>query len=290
MFRRVRKQTGKETGYRHKHTLGQNFIQDEQLLQQLAELSGVTQKDTVVEIGPGFGSMTRYLSQNASQVLAIEYDEDLKPFLEARLAGCGNVTILYQDVLKTNLAEEVRKRFGKPECLRVAANIPYYITSELIEQVTSQLPEAESIALMVQKEVAEKIIAVPGKEGYGLLSLEIQWRYVPEILMNVPREHFEPQPKVDSSFMLLTKRQSQPFPVQNEKHLQKLIRAAFSAKRKTLANNLSSVLHVDKEDCCGCLRTMGLKESQRAEEMGLAEFCRLSDLLRACDGGDEDAK
>ena len=220
----------------------------------------------------------------------INSPEDLKPFLEARLAGCGNVTILYQDVLKTNLAEEVRKRFGKPECLRVAANIPYYITSELIEQVTSQLPEAESIALMVQKEVAEKIIAVPGKEGYGLLSLEIQWRYVPEILMNVPREHFEPQPKVDSSFVLLTKRQSQPFPVQNEKHLQKLIRAAFSAKRKTLANNLSSVLHVDKEDCCSCLRTMGLKESQRAEEMGLAEFCRLSDLLRACDGGDEDAK
>ena len=261
-----------------KHALGQNFILDDGLLSELADLSGVTREDTVLEIGPGMGTLTRALSERAQRVLCVEYDETLRPYLEARLSGCKNVEILFADALGIRFDKEIRERFGEAAPLRVCANLPYYITSELITKLTQELPDARSMALMVQREVADKMRSVPGEDGYGPLALRLQRRYAVRIAKEVPRDCFEPKPRVDSAFVVLDRLDAPAVPVKDEAKLERLIRMAFAMRRKTLMNNLGA-MGIPREESRRILQKMGLPESVRAEEMSLAEFCALADRI-----------
>ena len=278
-MRRTQKKNQKsDRAFHTKHALGQNFITDESRLNELADLSGVTHEDTVLEIGPGMGTLTKALSDRAARVLAIEYDETLRPYLEVRLHGCNNVQVLYADALRVPLKQTLKETFGTISDLRVCANLPYYITSELIAKLTRELPEACSMAFMVQQEVAEKMLAAPGNEGYGPLALTLQWHYDLNIAKEVPRECFEPQPKVDSAFVVLRRRKTAPYPVRDDAKLERFIRGSFAMRRKTLMNNLGG-LGIPREKCRTCLQSLGLPESVRAEELGLRDFCVLCDEL-----------
>lgn len=278
MRKTQRKTQQSDRAFRAKHALGQNFITDESLLNELADLSGVTHEDTVLEIGPGMGTLTKALSDRSARVLAIEYDESLRPYLEVRLHGCNNVQVRFADALKVPLKQTLQEIFGEVSKLCVCANLPYYITSELIAKLTRELPEARSMAFMVQREVAEKMLAAPGDEGYGPLALTLQWRYDLRIAKEVPRECFEPQPKVDSAFVVLDRLEVSPYPVRDEAKLERFIKGAFAMRRKTLMNNLGG-LGVPREKCRACLGVLGLPESVRAEELSLKDFCVLCDEL-----------
>ena len=266
-------------GHAQKHSLGQNFINDEDLLEELAQLSLVTPEDCVLEIGPGMGTLTRHLSAHCAKLAAVEIDTDLRPFLEVALEGHPNAEVVFADVMKTDLRALCREHFGEGASVRVAANLPYYITTDILEKLMRELPEAKSVAVMVQKEVAEKLTAGPREDGYGPLSLICRWYYEPEIARIVPAECFDPKPKVDSAFLLFRRRAEHPFAVDSEQMLLRLIRGAFVMKRKTLVNNLCRMFPLDREHAEGCVLAAGLGATVRAEEMELADYSRLADVL-----------
>ena len=213
--------------FHHKHSLGQNFIEDEALLEQLAALSQVTQADCVLEIGPGFGALTRPLARRARQVTALEIDAALLPILHVALERFDNVRVVQGDVMKTDLRALVRSSFGESCSLRVAANLPYYITTDVLTKLLLTLPEAKSIAVMIQKEVGDKLLSRPGEEGYGPLAILCQYFCEVSRALDVPAACFTPPPKVDSSFMLLTRRAEKPHAAADEALLLRLVRGAW---------------------------------------------------------------
>lgn len=264
-----------KTQFHQKHSLGQNFIEDEALLEQLAELSLVTKEDCALEIGPGFGALTKPLSRRAKQVVSLEIDKTLIPILRVTLEHCPNVRVVCGDVMKTDLAALVRDAFGESASLRVAANLPYYITTDVLVKLLTGLPQAKSIAVMIQKEVGDKLLSLPGEEGYGPLALLSQYTCRVRRALDVPAACFTPVPKVDSSFMVLERRDEPPFPVADEALLLKLIRAAFAMRRKTLVNNLVSGFQLSREEAGACLAAAQIDERARAQEIDLEAFCRL---------------
>ena len=270
--------------FRNSHALVQSFILNEELLDELASLSCIENHDIVLEIGPGMGGLTCELAKRAKRVFAVEADERLRPYLELSLSKYNNISICFADVLKLNLRDEIESRYGIVDSLRVAANLPYYITSELIQKLTRELPDARTMALMVQKEVAEKMIAVPGNAGYGPLSLLLQWQYDVQIVRSIPRTEFEPAPKVDSAFVLLKKKIEKQSSTIDEEHLFKLIRSAFLQKRKTLCNSLAAAGY-DKDLCKQTLDKLNIDPHARAEELYLNDYCRfLSNYQKSCQG------
>lgn len=267
--------------FHHKHSLGQNFIEDEALLEQLAELSLVTQEDCVLEIGPGFGALTKPLARRAKRVLALEIDAALLPILRVALEHSENASVLQGDVMKTRLAPLVSEVFGEGASLRVAANLPYYITTDVLNKLLIELPQAKSIAVMIQKEVGDKLLSGPGDEGYGPLAILCQFYYDVRRALDVPAACFTPPPKVDSSFMLLVRRE-QPLVVPADEALfLKLVRAAFVMRRKTLVNNLVSGFSLSREEAATLLEEAGIRTQARAEELSIEAFCALSDRLAA---------
>lgn len=265
--------------FHQKHSLGQNFIEDEALLEQLAELSLVTQEDCVLEIGPGFGALTKPLARRAKEIVSLEIDRALIPILRVALDHCPNVRVICGDVMKTDLAALTGKAFGENASLRVAANLPYYITTDVLTKLLTDLPQARSIAVMVQKEVGDKLLSIPGDEGYGPLALFSQYFCHVSRALDVPAACFTPVPKVDSSFMVLERRSAPPFPVENEALLLKLIKSAFAMRRKTLVNNLVSGFQISRETAGSCLEAAQIGERARAQEVGLESFCRLAGQL-----------
>ena len=189
--------------FRHKHSLGQNFIEDEALLEQLAEYSLVTDEDCVLEIGPGFGALTKPLARRAKQIVSLEIDQTLFPILNVALESYKNASVVHGDVMKTDLAALAEEKFGTECSLRVAANLPYYITTDVLTKLLLTLPQAKSIAVMIQKEVGDKLLSVPGDEGYGPLAILCQYFCNVQRAVDVPAACFTPPPKVDSSFMVL---------------------------------------------------------------------------------------
>ena len=267
--------------FHHKHSLGQNFIEDEALLEQLAELSLVTQEDCVLEIGPGFGALTKPLARRAKRVLALEIDAALLPILRVALEHSENASVLQGDVMKTRLAPLVSEAFGEGASLRVAANLPYYITTDVLNKLLIELPQAKSIAVMIQKEVGDKLLSGPGDEGYGPLAILCQFYYDVRRALDVPAACFTPPPKVDSSFMLLVRRE-QPLVVPADEALfLKLVRAAFVMRRKTLVNKLVSGFSLSREEAATLLEEAGIRTQARAEELSIEAFCALSDRLAA---------
>lgn len=265
--------------FHHKHSLGQNFIEDEALLEQLAELSLVTGEDSVLEIGPGLGSLTKPLAARAKEVVSLEIDRTLIPILNVTLEKCPNAQVIEGDVMKTDLAALVNERFGEDCSLRVAANLPYYITTDVLTKLLRELPQAKSIAVMIQSEVGDKLLAGPGEDGYGPLTILCQYYCDVRRALDVPAACFTPPPKVDSAFMVLEKRDAPLRPVKDEKLLWRLVRASFAMRRKTLVNNLMSGLSITREAAQGCILAAGLDEKARAEELSVENFCVLCEKI-----------
>ena len=240
--------------------------------------SGVTKQDDVLEIGPGSGSMTAHLCDAAHHVLSVELDERLIPLLEAFLREKPNFTLVQGDILSLNL-REVTSPLQKP--ISVVANIPYYITTPLITLMLSCGVPIRRMALMVQKEVADKLLSAPGEEGWGMLAVRAQFFCEPELAMDVPAACFTPPPKVDSAFVLLHMRDKPAVAVRSEEDFFRVAGAAFALRRKTMTNNLCATFRMGREDALALMAQAGLDEKIRGERLTLAELGRLADAYTA---------
>ena len=266
----------RESNLRYRHSLGQHFLYDEELLEALTEAAEIGPEEDVVEIGPGCGSLTRHLCRHAHRVLSIELDERLIPLLEAFMAEEKNFTLVQGDVMRLDLnraAEELRKPFV------IAANIPYYITTPLIQRLTDPLLPVSRMALMVQKEVADKILSGPGEEGWGPLAVRCRYFCEAEKVLDVPAACFTPPPKVDSSFILLRRREEPAVRVRNEKDFFRVVGAAFALRRKTMLNNLCATFRLGREEAKAWMARAGLEERVRGETLSLEELARLADTM-----------
>ena len=260
---------------------GQNFLIDTHVLDKIIRESGVTKEDCVIEIGPGIGTMTQYLCENAREVVAIEIDKNLIPILQDTLSAYDNVTVINQDVLKVDikkLAEE--KNDGKP--IKVVANLPYYITTPIVMGLFESHVPIDSITIMVQKEVADRMQEGPGSKEYGALSLAVQYYAKPEIVANVPPNCFMPRPNVGSAVIRLTRHEKPPVEVTDERFMFDIIRASFNQRRKTLVNGLGNAanLTVTKDQVAAVLEEMNLSSTIRGEALSLEQFAELSNLLK----------
>lgn len=259
---------------------GQNFLIDTHVLDKIIQSANITEDDMVLEIGPGIGTMTQYLAKAAGKVIAVEIDKNLIPILEDTLSGYDNVRVINEDVLKLDLKKLAdEENNGKP--VKVVANLPYYITTPIIMGLFENEVPVESITVMVQKEVADRMQTGPGNKDYGALSLAVQYYADPYIVANVPPNCFMPRPKVGSAVIRLTCHQEKPVQVQDEKLMFNIIRASFNQRRKTLANGLKNAATLDftKEEVEAAIDALGKGASVRGETLTLEEFARLSDLL-----------
>ena len=257
-------------GFDFKKKFGQNFLIDENVVEKIVREAGVTKDDFVVEVGPGIGTMTQILCENAREVVAVEIDKKLIPILtEDTLSYYDNVTVINEDILKLDikkLADE--KNEGRP--IKVVANLPYYITTPIIMGLFESHVPLDSITIMVQKEVADRMQCGPGTKDYGALSLAVQFYARPKVVLNVPASCFMPRPNVDSAVIRL----------ENEHLMFKIIRASFNQRRKTMLNSVgNSGIGITKEALTNALETMGLPLTIRGEALTLEQFAELSNLL-----------
>lgn len=260
---------------------GQNFLIDEHVLDKIIRAAEITKDDYVLEIGPGIGTMTQYLACAAREVTAVEIDRALIPILEDTLKEYDNVSIINQDILKVDIAALAKeKNGGRP--IKVVANLPYYITTPIIMGLFESHVPLESITVMVQKEVADRMQVGPGTKDYGALSLAVQYYAEPYIVANVPPNCFMPRPAVGSAVIRLTRHQKPPVEVMDEKLMFRLIRASFNQRRKTLANGLknSGELNLSKEVITAAIEKLGKGSSVRGEALDLEEFARLTNIIK----------
>ena len=256
---------------------GQNFLIDTHVLEKIIRASGITKDDFVLEIGPGIGTMTQYLAEAAREVTAVEIDDALIPILKDTLKDWNNVTVIHGDILKTDIRRlAMEKNEGKP--IKVVANLQYYITTPIIMGLFENQVPIDSITIMVQKEVAERMQVGPGTKDYGALSLAVQYYAKPEIVANVPPNCFMPRPKVGSAVIRLTRHENPPVDVKDEKLMFRLIRASFNQRRKTLANGLknSQELNYSKEQIESVIEKCGLPLNIRGEALTLEQFAGLA--------------
>ena len=274
-------ETIKKYDFAFQKKFGQNFLIDGHVLDKIIASAGVTKEDVVLEIGPGFGTMTQYLAEAAKEVIAVEIDKTLIPILQETLKDYDNVTLINEDILKVDigaLAQE--KNGGNP--IKVVANLPYYITTPIIMGLFENHVPLENVTVMVQKEVAQRMQAGPGTKDYGALSLAVQFYAQPYIVANVPPNCFIPRPNVGSAVIRLTKWEKPPVQVKDEAFLFSLIRASFNQRRKTLQNSLvNGGIGVTKEQVAAALEKMELPPAVRGEALTLSQFAGLSDLLKA---------
>jgi len=259
---------------------GQNFLIDTHVLDKIIRAADITKDDLVLEIGPGIGTMTQYLCENAREVVAVEIDKNLIPILSETLSAYDNVEVINNDILKMDLVALAReKNDNRP--IKVVANLPYYITTPIIMGLFEQKVPIASITVMVQKEVAERMQALPGTKDYGALSLAVQYYASPYIAAFVPPNCFMPRPNVGSAVIRLTRHADMPVQVKDENLMFRLIRASFNQRRKTLVNGLknSGELNFTKEQITEAITLLGKSETVRGETLTLEEFAKLSDLL-----------
>lgn len=259
---------------------GQNFLIDTHVLDKIISSAEITKEDFVLEIGPGIGTMTQYLCEAAREVAAVEIDKSLIPILNDTLSEYDNVTIINEDILKLDLNQLVEeKNNGRP--IKVVANLPYYITTPIIMGLFEKNVPMESITIMVQKEVADRMQVGPGTKDYGALSLAVQYYAKPYIVANVPANCFMPRPNVGSAVIRLTRYQTPPIDVTDSKFMFRIIRASFNQRRKTLVNALknSGEFSFTKEDILEAINELGKSETIRGEALTLEEFGKLSNLL-----------
>lgn len=259
---------------------GQNFLIDTHVLEKIISAAGITKDDMVLEIGPGIGTMTQYLAEAAGKVAAVEIDKNLIPILENTLSEYDNVMVINDDVLKVDIRGLVEKENGgRP--VKVVANLPYYITTPIIMGLFEGNVPVESITVMVQKEVADRMQVGPGTKDYGALSLAVQFYAKPQIVANVPPNCFMPRPNVGSAVIRLTRHEEVPVQVDDEKLMFHIIRASFNQRRKTLANGLSNApqVHLSKEEIQECIAELGEPLTIRGEALTLEQFAALSNII-----------
>ena len=256
-----------------KKSLGQNFLQDRSVLEKIVEVSGVDRYTDVLEIGPGLGAVTDLLVDRARAVTAVEIDDRLYRILSDRYANRSNFTILHQDILATDLSDIVTDN------MVVVANLPYYITTPIITMLIEASCGLKSLTVMVQLEVAKRICADHTEKDYGAISAFCHYHCDTEFLFSVPPEAFEPAPQVHSAVIKLTFRRDKAVHPKNESHFFSVVRAAFSNRRKTLANCLMQVFHLSREQATELLSSCGLPLAIRGEKLSLSDFCALSDAM-----------
>ena len=268
-------------GFSFQKKFGQNFLIDENVVEKIVRDAGVTKDDFVLEIGPGIGTMTQILCENAREVVAVEIDDKLIPILtEDTLSWYDNVTVIHEDILKLDIVKLANERNGgKP--IKVVANLPYYITTPIIMGLFESHVPLDSITIMVQKEVADRMQVGPGTKDYGALSLAVQYYAKPQILLNVPASCFMPRPNVDSAVIQLTRYEKPPVEVKDEHLMFRLIRASFNQRRKTMTNSVgnSPELSVSKEQMAAVLEKCGLSATVRGEALTLEQFAELANVL-----------
>jgi len=259
---------------------GQNFLIDTHVLEKIISSAGVTKEDCVLEIGPGIGTMTQYLAENARQVVAVEIDKNLIPILGETLAGYDNVTVINEDILKVDI-KEIAEKYNDGRPIKVVANLPYYITTPIIMGLFESGVPIDNITVMVQKEVADRMQEGPGSKDYGALSLAVQYYAKPEIVANVPPNCFIPRPNVGSAVIRLTRHKEMPVKVNDAEHMFRIIRASFNQRRKTLQNGLNNSPEIpySKEKILAAIERMGLPATVRGEALSLEQFAQLSDIL-----------
>lgn len=268
-------------------SLGQNFITDRSVIEKIIDGSEIGEEDLVIEIGPGIGVLTAEAAEAAMRVVAVEIDKKLIPILEETLGEYDNIRVINQDILKTDINEIIREERTAGHFtggVKIIGNLPYYITTPIIMELLENGVKAESITIMMQKEVADRIKASPGGKTYGALSVAVQYYCTVEQIASVPREVFIPRPKVDSAVLRLSVRDEKPVQLTDEKVFFACIRHGFGQRRKTLLNSLTGVCGLSKEQVKGVLAEAGVDAVRRAETLSIEEFAAIANGVAACCG------
>lgn len=272
-------------GFKFKKRFGQNFITDPGILNKIVDVAEITKDDLVIEVGPGLGTLTKTIAERAGRVITIEIDKDLIPILQETLEGLDNVDVVEGDALKLNLDQLVLEKLGELKPYKIVANLPYYITTPLIMHFLEEGYNVERIVVMVQKEVAERIVANPGTKEYGALTVNLQLFTQAKIAFTVPRHVFTPKPDVDSAIVDLVVRKEPLYPIQDREFLRKIITAAFGQRRKNLLNSLGS-LTIDKKILNEAMEGINLDSRRRGETLSLEEFVLLANgILQRLNNG-----
>lgn len=264
--------------FKFKKKYGQNFISDGNLLQKIVAAGDVTEKDVVIEVGPGAATLTKALAEKAKAVIAIEIDDDLLPIIEENMADVDNFYLVHGDALQINLDDLVREKLGESCSYKVVANLPYYITTPLVMHFLEQGFSIERIVIMVQKEVAERFSAPPGKKDYGSVTVALQYYGQVRQAFVVPRHMFTPQPDVDSAVIDIKPWQEKPITATDEKLFRQLVKAAFGQRRKTLNNALKSA-NIDWELIKAALDDCAIDPSRRGETLSVEEYVCLANHI-----------
>ena len=268
-------------GFKFSKSLGQNFLIDGNIVRKICQDGDITKEDYVLEIGPGIGTLTEELALNAKKVVAVELDQKLLPILEETLVDYDNVEIVHGDILRVDIKGLIEEKLGGGP-IKVVANLPYYVTTPIIAKLIEEDFNIESIIVMIQKEVADRIVAGPGNKQYGSLSVFVNFYTVPEILIGVPKTVFMPQPKVDSAVIKLKLKKN--LPQVNREVFFKVVKSAFGKRRKTILNSLSSQeLGLEKEIIREVLETVGIPLEERAENLKIEDFIKISKTLPSLD-------
>ena len=276
----VIKQILAESGFRFSKSLGQNFLIDERVLDEMIESAGIDAKSNVLEIGPGFGTLTQRLCMSAGKVVSVEIDDTVIPILKENTAEFDNLTIINEDVMKIDLKKLIEKEFGGGD-VKVVANLPYYITTPIIMGLLEKEIPVSEIVVMIQKEVADRIAAKPCTKDYGALSVAVNFYCEPKVIVSVPPSSFIPQPKVSSSVIMLKMRDCPAVSVRDKKQYFAVVKAAFGQRRKTLPNALSNsgAFSKDKSEIIEILNSVGIDEKRRGETLTLQDFANIADRI-----------
>lgn len=272
----------KKYGFSFKKSLGQNFIIDPNILRNIVSHADLTKDSAAIEIGPGIGALTEHLARAAGKVVAFEIDQRLLPVLEDTLSPYDNVEIIHSDILEANVKQVFEDKLTGIKDVMVVANLPYYVTTPILLKLLMDRLPIRGMVVMMQKEVADRITAVPGTKAYGSLSIAIQYYMKAEVAMVVPRGVFMPQPNVESAVIKLTRHETPPVQVMDEDFLFQVSRGSFVQRRKTIINNLQSSLPNGKEKkeiIIECLQKVNIDPSRRGETLSIEEFGRLADEL-----------
>ena len=271
-------------GFKLSKSLGQNFLTDKNIIDKIIEKSFIGKNDLVIEIGPGIGVLTAAAAEEAGKVIAIEIDRNLIPILGETLGEYDNIEVINRDVLKTDLKEllEQNKEINgqKVEGVKILGNLPYYITTPIIMKILEDGVPADSITIMLQKEVADRIKATPGTKAYGALSVAVQYYCTVSHVVNAPKEIFIPQPKVDSTVIRLDLRKEPPVLLYSEEAFFSVVKAGFGQRRKTLLNSLTGIYGLTKDEIAEIMLRTGIDPVRRAETLSLEEFAALANTIR----------
>ncbi|CDQ21769.1 dimethyladenosine transferase [Halobacillus karajensis] len=268
-------------GFSFKKSLGQNFLIDVNILKNIISEAGIDRTAGAIEIGPGIGALTEQLAQHADKVVAFEIDQRLLPILEETLGTYENVEVINQDILKADVSQMISDHFKPDQPVRVVANLPYYITTPILMKLLMDRLPIDSITVMIQKEVADRMAAEPNTKSYGSLSIAVQYYTKAKVVLNVPKTVFMPQPNVDSSVLHLEMRKEPPVEVEDEEFFFDVVKATFGQRRKTLMNNLARHFkgEKNKEELRNCLEKVDIDPSRRGESLTMQEFADLANVL-----------